>query len=743
MAKTNYGAADITQMEFLEAIRKLPGMYIGDTEEHGLHHLPQEVVDNAIDECMNGNATVISVAIEKDGSFTVADDGRGIPVEYKPDLGCSSLTVVFTKPHAGGKFNKSGEDSAYSASGGLHGIGLKCVTAMSSHVSARIKRHGLTFVQTFEKGGAVMSPVEIYDCTDQWVGEINAATELVLDKAGIALALLVNGKKTLVAADPHQGTGSEITFRPHRPWFSQNMEWDNPEKNVPWNVARLETRFAQISFLHPGVQIELLDKRQPKSDQQKKVFCSQKGLEDYVAYLNEGLHPLHKPILFDGEQKIDVNGTQHSVKTRIALQYCVGEDMETNIVAFTNSIPNPLGGVHVTAFKAGFSRAINSVALSKKWIKSADDFRNEDVFAGMTAIVTVSMTNTPQFLSQTKEALNSPEVKGPVLSATYDFMTEFFNKSNNAEIGKLIVRQAMTAKESREAAQKVRQTMIRKSGLDAGLNFIGKTADITRSGGEPIVPKEYTALYIVEGDSAGGSAKQGRDRRFHAILPLRGKPENVEKVRNISKVLENEEIKTLVTAIGAGIGADFEVENMRYGRIVMMSDADVDGSHIRALLITFFWRFMRPLIEAGKLYAARPPLFLITQKRGNGREYAYSDAERDEIVKKLGGFNNVEITRYKGLGEMDASQLTETVLVVPPGYAKGEGGKRAKKNTGNGDGKEAAAYVHTVADFAYRDIQLTVEDVHKANEMIGLWMGDRPKDRNEWLMNHSWDISAD
>jgi DNA gyrase subunit B len=322
-------------------------------------------------------------------------------------------------------------------------------------------------------------------------------------------------------------------------------------------------------------------------------------------------------------------------------------------------------------------------------------------------------------------------------------MTDFFNKSANTEIGRLIVRQAMTAKESREAAQKVRQTMIKKSGLDAGLNFIGKTADITRSSGEPVVPKEYTALYIVEGDSAGGSAKQGRDRRFHAILPLRGKPENVEKVRNLSKVLENEEIKTLVTAIGAGIGPDFEVSNMRYGRIVMMSDADVDGSHIRALLITFFWRFMRPLIEAGKLYAARPPLFLVTQKKGSGREYAYSETERDEIVKRFGGYNNVEITRYKGLGEMDASQLTETVLVVPPGYAKGENAKRARKASANGDGASEEKAVPTLADFAYRDIQLTVEDVHKANEMIGLWMGDRPKDRNEWLMNHSWDISSD
>ena len=737
MAKSNYTAADITQMEFLEAIRKLPGMYIGDTEEHGLHHLPQEVIDNSIDECMAGRATKISVIIEKDGSFTVIADGAGIPIEYKPDAGCSTLTLVMTKPHAGGKFSKNGEESAYSASGGLHGIGLKCVTAMSSQVRVKVRRHGLLFTQEFDNGGAIQTPVEIFDASGQKVGEVDAGTELVLNRANICQALKVGGEKIPVAADPKMGTGTEISFRPNRAWFSHNMEWENPAKNVPWNVARLETRFAQISFLHPGVKIELLDKRQPKADQQKKVFFSKRGLEDYLAYLNEGLHPLHKPIIFDGEEKIDINGNQHSIKTRVALQYCVGEDMETNLVAFTNSIPNPLGGVHVTAFKSGFSRAINSVAQAKKWIKSPDDFKNEDVFAGMTAILTITMTNTPQFLSQTKEALNSPEVKGPVLSATYNSMTEFFNKSGNADIGKIIVRQAITAKESREAAQKVRQTMIKRSGLDAGLNFIGKTADITRTSGEPIVPKDYTALYIVEGDSAGGSAKQGRDRRFHAILPLRGKPENVEKVRNLSKVLENDEIKSLVTAIGAGIGADFDPESMRYGRIVIMSDADVDGSHIRALLITFFWRFMRPLVETGKLYAARPPLFLVSQKKGSGREYAYSEAERDEIIKKFGGYSNIDITRYKGLGEMDASQLSETVLVVPPGYAKGKD-KRSRRNT---DGKDGREQVYSIADFAYRDIQLTIDDVKKANEMINLWMGNRPKDRNAWLMNHSWDIS--
>jgi DNA gyrase subunit B len=733
MAKTNYGSADITQMEFLEAIRKLPGMYIGDTEEHGLHHILLEVVDNSIDEVESGQATKIMVTIEKEGTITVADDGRGIPVEYKPDVDASALTVVLTKPHAGGKFSKKGEESAYSASGGLHGIGLKCTNAMSSKMVARVKRNGLVFVQTFENGGGKMSPVEIYDATKEKVGEINAQTKLVVNKEGICTSLVVDGKTVAVSPNAEQGTGTEISFRPNREWFSNGLQWDNPEKNVPWNTTRLETRFSQIAFLHPGVKIEFLDKRIPTAERQKKVFYSKDGLKDYIAYLNEGQTVLHKPIIFENEDKVDINGTQHSIKTKVALQYTVDEDGLTNIVSFVNSIPTPLGGVHVSSFRSGFSRAINSVAVAKKWVKSADDFKNDDVFAGLTAIVTVSMTNTPQFLSQTKEALNSNEVKGPIMSATYNFMSEFFSKPANSEIGKLIVRQAITAKESRDAAQKVRATMIKKSGLEAGLNFVGKTADITRSNGEPVVPKDYTAIYIVEGDSAGGSAKQGRDRRFHAILPLRGKPQNVAKVKKLTDVLDNEEIRSLVTAIGAGIGADFNVADMRYGRIVLMADADVDGAHIRALLITFFWRFMRPMIEAGKLYAARPPLFLVKQKKGAGREYAYSDGERDEITKRFGGFQAVEITRYKGLGEMDAEQLSETVLVVPPGFAKNRGTKKVDKHG------EDENTVYNVADFAYRDIQLTIEDVHNASESIDLWMGDKAKERNEWLMNHSWE----
>lgn len=736
MSKTaNYNASSITQMEFLEAIRRLPGMYIGDTEEHGLHHIALEVIDNSVDEVLAKFASKITITIEKDGTFVVGDDGRGIPIEWKKDAKESSLTLVLTKPHAGGKFKRAGsdnDDAAYSASGGLHGIGLKCTNAMSSMVRASVRKYGLSFVQTFTEGGSKYTPVEIFDANKEKVGEINDRTELIIGKDNFCDEIKVDGKKISVACDKEQKSGTEIRFRPNREWFSPNLEWEDPDKNVPWSEKRLETRLSQTAFLNPGVKIEFLDKRVPKERQEKKVFYSKEGIKDYVEYLNDGLKPLHKPIMFEETAELEINKSKHTIKTQIALQYCVGDDLsiEPTIVAFTNNIPNPDLGEHVTAFRTGFSKAINGVAVSKKWVKSADEFKNDDVFAGMTAVVSITMSNTPQFSSQTKVKLTSTEVRSPVLSATNNFLSEYFSKPSNAEIGKLIVQQAKTAKESRDAATKVRQTMIKKSGLDAGLNFIGKTADIRRQNGESIVPKEYTALYLCEGDSAGGAAKLGRDSRFHAILPLRGKPENVAKKTKLSEILDNEEIKSLVTAIGAGIGADFDIEQMRYGRIVLMADADVDGSHIQALLITFFWKFMRPIIEQGRLYAARPPLFLVQPKRGKDFKYAYSDVERDKLIKEFGGVDNVEITRYKGLGEMNASQLSDTVLVVPPGYGKND--KKSKKDE---------VHLLTVADFAYRDLLLTVDDVHETNETIDLWMGNRAQDRNEWLMNHSWEIS--
>ncbi|HPH97819.1 MAG TPA: type IIA DNA topoisomerase subunit B [Anaerolineaceae bacterium] len=736
MAKNEYTSTDISKMEELEAMRRFPGMYIGNNSVHGLHHLVFEVVDNSVDEILAKVANKITVSIKKGGSITVQDDGRGIPVEWKPEYNCSAMTLVLTKPHAGGKFKNENGESAYSTSGGLHGIGLKAVNAMSEWVEVIVWRHGLVFKQTFRDGGAHSTPVEIFDSTKEKVGEITESTTLILSKTvsefgeKVCEALNVAGQIIPVQPDLSQHSGTRISFRPHRQWFDQNMEWPDPDKNVPWDTERLETRFAQIAFLNPGVKIEFIDQRMPKGEQDKKVFYSKDGLKDYILHLNEGKHALHKPVIFSGSSEIDVNGVRHTVETSVAFQYTANEDMESNIVAFTNGIPNPMLGIHVTAFKAAFTRCISAFAKERMKVNS-DDFKNDDLFNGMTLIISIKMTNTPQFLSQTKDALNSPEVKAPISAVVSEFLNGLFNgskiSSSSLELGKLIVNQAKNAKEARDAAMKIRQTIIKKSGLEAGLNFVGKTSDIRRQNGEAIVPKKYTALYIVEGDSAGGTAKQGRDSRFHAILPLRGKPKNTAKGERLTTLLENEEIKSLITAIGAGIGQDFNLDDMRYGRVVIMSDADVDGLHIRALLETFFFRYMRPLVDAGRLYAARPPLYRVMQKKGGAFQYAYDEAERDALVKQYGGLNNVEITRYKGLGEMNAQQLRETVLRVPPTYEEHKGKRAAKPDD------------HDYDVFEYTtDLQVTCEDAHVASEEIQNWMGDRASYRNEYLMSHAW-----
>lgn len=736
MAKNDYTSTDISKMEELEAMRRFPGMYIGNNSVHGLHHLVFEVVDNSVDEILAKVSTKITVSIKKGGAIMVQDDGRGIPVEWKPEYNCSAMTLVLTKPHAGGKFKNEHGESAYSTSGGLHGIGLKAVNAMSEWVEVIVWRNGLVFKQTFRNGGADSTPVEIFDNTKEKVGEITEDTVIVLSKTTnvfgerVCESLQMAGRVVAVQPDLNQHSGTRISFRPNRKWFDQNMEWPEPDKNIPWDTERLETRFAQIAFLNPGVKIEFIDQRMPKGDQDKKVFYSKEGLKDYILHLNEGKNALHKPVVFTGSSEIEVNGIKHTVETSVAFQYTANEDMDSNIVAFTNGIPNPLLGIHVTAFKAAFTRCISAFAKERMKVNS-DDFKNDDLFNGMTLIISIKMTNTPQFLSQTKDALNSPEVKTPISAVVSEFLNGLFNGSKissaNLELGKLIVNQAKNAKEARDAATKIRQTIIKKSGLEAGLNFVGKTSDIRRQSGEPIVPKKYTALYIVEGDSAGGTAKQGRDSRFHAILPLRGKPKNTARGEKLTTLLENEEIKSLITAIGAGIGTDFNLDDMRYGRIVIMSDADVDGLHIRALLETFFFRYMRPLVDAGRLYAARPPLYRVMQKKGGAFQYAYDEAERDALVAKFGGLNNVEITRYKGLGEMNAHQLRETVLRVPPPYDDNKGKRGAKSEEIDYD-----IFEYTT------DLQVTCEDAHVASEEIQNWMGDRASYRNGYLMSHAW-----
>lgn len=721
-----YSAEQIIELEFLEAVRRRPGMYIGNNNLHGLHHILLEVLDNAVDEAMAGFASRILVVIEKDGTVTVDDDGRGIPVEYKADSGMSALTQVMLKPHAGGKFG--GDDSAYSSSGGLHGIGLKTTNAFSEYVEVEVRRYGLVFRQRFENGGLPVTAVEIFDAAGEKVGEINEETELALDRRDVATGLLVKGKKVKIDADPKQASGSIFRFRPHRAWFSKDMEWPNPETFVPWDAERLDTRFRQVSHLYPGVRIEFTDFRQ--AEPEKRNYFSKNGLIDYIEYLNEGIETLHKPILFRDKTVVDTEAGKDrgAVEVEVAIQYA-GE--ETQIYSFVNAIPTPLGGTHVAAFKAGLTKAVKQFATSKKLIKGEEDVRGDDALLGLTAIVKITMTGTPQFLSQTKESLTSPEVHGPVLSTTYGFMIDYLEK--NMPVGRLIVNQALAAARGREAAAQARKLVIRKSAMDAGEFVLGKLADVQRRGGNPVVPLDHIALYLVEGDSAGGSCKQGRDSRYHAILPLRGKIPNVEKM-NINEILKNREIAAIVAAVGTGVGGDCDVSQMRYGRISVLVDADVDGSHIATLLATLFWRVMRPIIEEGRFFIARPPLYQIRNSKNKETRYAYSDEERKDVEKEWGA-NNFTIQRYKGLGEMNPEQLRETVFVIP-GAGGGQKSKRSKPS-----GKPApspAERLLEVEDFAQRDVRMTIEDVHRTRTLIEQLMGADVGPRKQWLMKVDW-----
>lgn len=723
-----YSAEQIVELEFLEAVRRRPGMYIGNNNLHGLHHILLEVLDNAVDEAMAGYASCIQVIIEKDGAVQLNDNGRGVPVEYKPESGMSALTQVLLKPHAGGKFG--GDSSAYSSSGGLHGIGLKTTNAFSEFLEVEIRRYGLVFRQRFEDGGIPVSEVEIFDGDNSKVGEINERTTLVLDKREIATALDVSGKKVKIASMPKQDSGSTFRFRPNRAWFSRDMEWPNPETNVPWDAERLDTRFRQVAHLYPGVRIEFLDRRTPEPE--LRTYFSKNGLIDYIAYLNEGLAPLHKPILFRDKATIDTENGKNkgAVEVEVAIQYA-GED--TQIYSFVNAIPTPLGGTHVTAFKAGLTKAVKQFATSKKLIKGEDDVRGDDALLGLTAIIKVTMTGTPQFLSQTKESLTSPEVHGPVVSATYSNVID--NLEKNIPIGRLIVNQALAAARGREAAAQARKLVIKKSAMDVGEFVLGKLADVQRRGGNPVVPIEFTALYLVEGDSAGGSCKQGRDSRYHAILPLRGKIPNVEKM-NINEILKNREIASIIAAVGTGVGSDCDVTQMRYGRISVLVDADVDGSHIATLLSTLFWRVMRPIIENGQFFIARPPLYLVRNNKTKDAVYAYSDNERKDIERDW-GMNNLTVQRYKGLGEMNPEQLRETVFVVP-GAGAAKTSKRGGKSRAKEESSGPAERVLSVEDFAQRDVRMVIEDIHRTRALIEQLMGADVGPRKEWLMKVDW-----
>ena len=581
-----YTADQITVLEGLEPVRVRPGMYIGSTDEKGLHHLVYEVVDNSIDEALASVCDLIKVTIKKDNSIIVEDDGSGIPVETHPKTGKSTLETVLTVLHAGGKFS----NDAYQYSGGLHGVGVSCVNALSTYLIARVKRDGKMYEQRFEKGKTV--------------------TELTVIKENV------------------RGTGTTIEFMPDNTIF----ETLNFDKNV------LAKRFREMAFLNKGVKIEFADEREGY----KELFHYEGGIKSFVEYINKSKKPLDHEVMY-------IEGEKETTKVEIAMQYT--ESYNETIVSFTNNIKTVDGGTHVVGFKSALTRALNDYARNKNILKEKDDnLSGDDVREGITAVVSVKLNN-PQFEGQTKGKLGNSEARTVVDSVVYEHLSFYFEE--NPKIVKTIIQKALASQKARLAARRARDLVRKKSVLD-NTTLPGKLADCQSS------DIEHNEIFLVEGDSAGGSAKGGRDNKFQAILPLRGKILNVEKA-HLERVLNSNEIKAMITAFGTGIGKNFDISKLRYGKIVIMTDADVDGAHIRTLLLTFLYRFMKPLVEKGHVYIAQPPLYGII-KGVKVMEYCYTEKELEEALEKYGERSNIKVQRYKGLGEMNAEQLWDTTM---------------------------------------------------------------------------------
>ncbi|GAA0398664.1 DNA topoisomerase (ATP-hydrolyzing) subunit B [Paenibacillus motobuensis] len=587
MNEQSYDESQIQVLEGLEAVRKRPGMYIGSTSARGLHHLVWEVVDNSIDEALAGYANKIDVIVHEDNSVTVIDNGRGIPVGEHPKLKKSTLEVVMTVLHAGGKFGGGG----YKVSGGLHGVGVSVVNALSEKVVVEVRRDGHVYQQEYRRG------VPQYDVR-------------------------------VVGNSDNEETGNKTTFHPDPEIFTETTVFD-------YNT--LLTRIRELAFLNKGINISLTDNRTGVSD----TFHYEGGINEYVKYLNHNKEVLH-------EQPIYVEGKRDMIQVEVALQY--NDSYTENIFSFANNINTHEGGTHESGFKSALTRIINDYARKNSMIKDNDsNLSGDDVREGLTAIISVKIPE-PQFEGQTKTKLGNSEVRGIVESLFAEKLQEFMEE--NPAVSRRILEKALQASRAREAARKARELTRRKSALEVSA-LPGKLADCSSK------DASLSELYIVEGDSAGGSAKQGRDRHFQAILPLRGKILNVEKAR-LDRILGNAEIRAIITALGTGIGEEFDISKARYHKVIIMTDADVDGAHIRTLLLTFFFRYMRKIIEAGYVYIAQPPLFKV--ERNKVVRYAGSEAERDAIIAEFGENAKYNVQRYKGLGEMNAEQLWETTM---------------------------------------------------------------------------------